>query len=326
MGTIIAFPSSRHSTTLGANVTVGGWGENRGVEMEQAAREWLTGRLARGEIRRNSARVQYGRLVGLMEAHGDRPLEALDHKTILAWQASIGQYKASTRRLYLSTISSFTRWLAKEGYIATDPCLDCAKIREPRRAPRALNPREVASLLASCETTRMYAVVWLMVGCGLRCIEVSRLDLRDWDRETHAITVRGKADHERSIPVPTPVRLALEEYMRERGEGHGPLILGEGSKSPADRRISARWLSKRVARQCVTAGIHVPGDGRTAHSLRHTCASDVLEKCHDVRVVQELLGHQSLETTQIYLRRATMDRMREAMEGRDYRLSTCHAS
>ena len=69
-----------------------------------------------------------------------------------------------------------------------------------------------------------------------------------------------------------------------------------------------------------TAGIkRGAGDGVSAHALRHTAASDVLDRCHDVRTVQAMLGHVSIATTQIYLRRADLSRMREAMAGRDYR-------
>jgi integrase len=96
------------------------------------------------------------------------------------------------------------------------------------------------------------------------------------------------------------------------------LLLAVGSKSPDDRRISARWISKRIGRLMADAGIHRPGDRRTAHALRHTAASDVLDRCHDVRTVQQMLGHASLQSTEVYLRRADLNRLRRAMSGRVY--------
>jgi site-specific recombinase XerC len=255
-------------------------------------------------------------LEGLLRVFGPRAPAQLDRKTLLEWQATLGRTSPSTRRKYLSTVRQFCRWLIDEGHLDSDPTAGLAKIREPRRVPRAIRRTDVAALLQACRTDRDLAVVWLMVGCGLRCTEISGLDLADYDRDAH------KGGYERLLPVPTEAVDALEVYLAQRGWTAGPLFQATGSKGAPDGRISARWISKSIGRRMTAAGVHQPKDGRTAHALRHTAASDVLETCRNVRIVQQMLGHTSLQTTQIYLRAANLDDLRTAMEGRAYGTSS----
>lgn len=162
-------------------------------------------------------------------------------------------------------------------------------------------------------------MLWLMVGMGLRCVEVSRADVADFDPAACTLLVRGKAGHERVLPVPVDIAALVVGYLDEVGWQAGPLVR---PLSGQHRRVSEHTLSRRVADIMREALVkRRPHDGVSAHALRHTAASDVLDRCHDVRVVQQMLGHQSLATTQIYLRRASLDQLREAMEGRTYQLA-----
>lgn len=112
----------------------------------------------------------------------------------------------------------------------------------------------------------------------------------------------------------------LAAYLVVRGRRAGPLFLPgpHCSRWSADGHLSPDRIGKIVARALVDAGVHTPGDGRSAHALRHTAASDVLDRCDNVRTVQTMLGHKSLQTTQRYLRRASLGQLRNAMEGRHY--------
>ncbi len=293
---------------------------------EQAVR-YLSGRVERGELQANSARVAQVRLSGLIARCGHLSPSALSRPMLLRWQATIGLVlSTSARRHYIGEVKRFTAWLAAEDLIASDPAASLVVPREPRRAPRALSRQDVTALMASLpgriediggsgwEAT----AIALMVGCGLRCVEVSRLDLADFDDWERTLTVHGKGGHERVLPVPAATAKILEAYIAQRGSVAGPLFKATGSKALPDGRLSPAWISKRTGRLMAQAGVHRHGDGRSAHSLRHTAASDVLDRCKDVRVVQEMLGHQSLATTQIYLRRADLDTLRKAMSGRDY--------
>jgi site-specific recombinase XerD len=262
--------------------------------------------------------VQRARLTGLVRVVGTGPL---DRAAILEWQETTGHLAPATRRLYLATAKCFCRWLVLEGLLEQDPTLGIGRVREPRRVPRALPETSVCQLLDQVAgDLRLAAIVWLMVEVGLRCVEVSGLDIADFDPYTSSLTVHGKGGHERIVPLPPAARAALDRYLdggrRQLGRA---LFQAVGSRRPGDGRISARQISRQVGRAMRAAGIHRSGDGRSAHALRHTCASDVLERCGDVRLVQELLGHQSLATTQIYLRRASLEQLRRAVDGREYR-------
>lgn len=138
----------------------------------------------------------------------------------------------------------------------------------------------------------------------------------DYDPAAATIEVTGKGLHERVVPVPGEVAAVLDRYLSTVGVMSGPLI--RSSRIPS-RGLSAETISTYVSRWMADAGVKVGRwDGRSAHALRHTAASDVLDVCGDLRVVQAMLGHEHLSSTSIYLRRAKLDQLRAAMEGRDY--------
>lgn len=253
-------------------------------------------------------------LRGFSRSYGDRPVNQLGTSAVEDWLATISHLSVSTRRNYLSRVRDFTRWMVRRGTLRRDPCTDLEPIRKPRTLPRALDHAAVARLLLSLPDNRARAIVWLMVGCGLRCIEVARLSVGDYDRRAGTITVRGKFDHERLLPVPTIVAAALDAYVTNRP---GPLI--RNLDAPW-RGLSAKTISGYLRVWMRNAGIKSTAlDGVGAHSLRHTAASDVLDRGADLRVVQQMLGHANVATTSIYLRRVKLEPMRDAMEGRDYR-------
>lgn len=290
----------------------------QGQYLAELAAMWIAQRVSTGELQGRSAEVERSRLQSLVRLAPDAPPEWLDDKMIEKWQIEIGRHAPTSRRMYHSTIRGFCRWLVSKGHLESDPTAELRKVKEPRRAPRALNGTEVAQVLVACPDRRWRAIAALMVTCGLRCVEVSRLDYRDIDPQKLTVFVKGKFGSERVLPIPLAARVPLFRYLERRGHAPGPLFQATGSRARTDGRLSPAWISRKIARIMHDAGVHEWRDGRSAHALRHTCLSDVLDTCHDVRVVQEIAGHASLSTTQIYLRRANLDRMREAMEGRSY--------
>lgn len=277
--------------------------------------QYLHGRYQRGEIGLSTVKDLRWTLNGLDESFGDRPLAQLGAAAVDRWLATIRDRAESTRREYLSCVRGFCRWLMKEGRIRVDPTLHVQPIRQARRNPRTLYEMEVARLLRAAPDNRARAILWLMVGCALRCVEVARLRVEDYDGRT--ITVCGKGHHERTLPVPVRVAAAVNAYLEEVGVTAGPLIR---SALVPTQGLAAKTLSGYVRGWMLDAGVKVmPLDGRSAHALRRTCASDIADSGVDLRVVQELLGHVRLETTAAhYLRRVPMETMREAMEGRGY--------
>lgn len=279
-------------------------------------RTYVNGRRRRGDISALTARNLDSRLATLDRSFGHRPVAQLGRAAVNAWLETIGDLSPATRRAYLSSVKGFCRWLVAEGVVKVDPTKDVERVREPRRVPRSIDVESVATLLAVLPDRRARAIVWLMVGCGLRCVEVERLDEGDYDQRAGTLVVRGKADHERVIPVPAQVAAALEAYRREHGRTTGPMI--RHLEHPS-RGLDRSTISRYAGRWFRDAGLKTqPYDGRSAHALRHTAASDVLDRCGDVTVVQAMLGHANVATTSVYLRRARLGVMRDAMEGRDY--------
>ncbi len=207
------------------------------------------------------------------------------------------------------------RWLKVEGHLEEDLTVHLSRVREPKRAPRALPTSDVRRILDACPSARPRAIIRLMVDCGLRCVEISRLDLDDYDPAGRVIRVVGKGGHERILPVPAPTARAINDYLTARGWRSGPLFLAVGSKNPGGR-LSPKWISKCTGRLMADAGVHRAGDRRTAHALRHTCATDTLNTGANLRLVQQLLGHGSLQSTEIYLGLVGLDELRRAMEAR----------
>lgn len=278
-------------------------------------RRYLTGRRQRGELTPAAARNAGYQLAHLDRVHGARPVARLGPAVIDRWLDSISHQAPSTRRGSLSTVRGFARWLVAQGHVRTDPTAHVHPIRQPRRAVVTVAPAEVAAVLAAAPDARARAVVWLMVGCGLRCVEVSRLEVHDWDPRARTVRVAGKGGHQRVIPVPVEVGEALDAHLDECGRVGGPMF-----RSQRGGRLAPRTVSDYVARWMEDAGVRRgPHDGRTAHGLRRTAASDVMDACGDITVVQEMLGHAQVSTTAAhYLRPVSVERMRTAMEGREY--------
>lgn len=277
---------------------------------------WLSERYRSREIGKKSLRVLQARFRDLEAIHGDRPISELDRETLRRWSRQIGHLSAASRRAYLSTVGGFCRWAVTEGLLEVDPTETLPRIKEPRRIPRARSESDVALILAAAPDARARLMVLLMVEMGLRCIEVARLEVDDYDRHSQTMLIHGKLDNERMLPVPAQVAEAVDVYRESVGWLAGPLICSELSPR---QPITTHYVSQMVTTLMYRSGVKkMPRDGVGAHSLRHTAASDVLDRCNNVRTVQQMLGHSSLATTQVYLRRASLGQLREAMEGRYY--------
>lgn len=275
---------------------------------------WLAHRWATRELASRSVNLYKSRLALFVHAYGGRPAVTVGRSELQAWAASLAAVSPATRRLYISAMRCWLRWAAEEGHVAAGLDKWLPKVREPRRAPRARSYAEVAAVFAACRTPREAVIVALMVHLGLRACEVARADMADWDRTRSTLLVRGKRGDERVLPVPAGAAAILEDY-RDGMAPHGPLVCDRTAR----RGLHPQTVAAMVARVLYRAGVkHRPGDGVTAHALRHTALSDILDRCGNVRIVQAVAGHRSLATTQVYLRRASLDQMRQAMEGRCY--------
>ena len=199
---------------------------------------------------------------------------------------------------------SWQRWCAEEGLLAGEPDHAAWWPRQgaAQSAPWALmRAPNLARLRLVLPDLEARVVVALMARQGLRCVEVSRWAAEDFDRGRARMTVRGKAGHERAVPVADDVAALLEEWLAGRQSG------------PVVRRSPAR-LSRLVRAWMEQAGLKAGAyDGRSAHALRHTAASDLYDSTRDVKAVQRFLGHANVATTDRYLRAGDDDVIRAGL-------------
>ncbi len=220
---------------------------------------------------------------------------------------------AATVKRRTAAIRSFYRYLLREGGIESDPTLDLAPPKLPRRLPRVLTVEEVEQLLAAPdpstrEGVRDRAMLELMYASGLRVSETVGLDLSDIDLAHELVRCVGKGDKERAVPVGTQAVRALRAYL---GQVRSRFIRSRPTQALFVSRLGGRLTRqgcwKLVRRYARRAGITRP---LSPHVLRHSFATHLLDRGADLRAVQEMLGHASIGTTQVYTH-VTRERLRE---------------
>lgn len=228
--------------------------------------------------------------------------------------ASMARSTAALRGLY--------RFLTGEGIIDGDPTTDLRSPRLPRRLPKALEEAQVLGLLDSVGGTgptdlRDRALLELLYGTGARISEVVGLSLLDLQGDDGLLRVFGKGSKERLVPLGGPARMALDRWLSADGR---PLLAPERWARRSDAEaVFLNTRGGRLSRQGAWAVVHHRaervglGDVVSPHVLRHSCASHMLAHGADIRVVQELLGHVSIATTQIYTK-LSQDHLRASYE------------
>ncbi len=226
----------------------------------------------------------------------------------LRFRQSLGHAPATVTRAMVS-IRSLFRFLAAEEVRSDDPTADIELPRVPRGLPKALSEAEVAELLASVEGTgapsrRDRAILEVLYGTGVRISELVGLSLSDVDLSDQTARVFGKGAKERVVPLGRYAREALMAWLAPEGRG------AMEPKRWASRDDSeAVFLNQRGGRLSRQGGWGVLkkhgaavglGSRLSPHTLRHCCATHMLEHGADIRTVQELLGHASITTTQVY--------------------------
>ncbi|HKW91318.1 MAG TPA: tyrosine recombinase XerC [Methylomirabilota bacterium] len=226
-------------------------------------------------------------------------LPAVDARVVRAYLAGLHRRKLSKATIArkLAAVRSCFRFLARRGALEANPARQVRSPRLGRRLPSFIPLDEtLGSLDAGTERSaaglRDHALVEVLYGAGLRVAEGCGLDLDDLDEARHTVRVVGKGDKERVVPIGDTALDALGAYLATRGRQRGPLFLNArgGRLTPRSaHRIVQAWarragLSRRV----------------TPHTLRHSFATHMLGRGADLRLIQELLGHSRLSTTQRY--------------------------
>ncbi len=217
--------------------------------------------------------------------------------------ASLARATTALRGLY--------RFLVGEGTIAADPTADVRSPKLPRRLPKALDEDQVLRLLESVDGVapvdlRDRALLELLYGTGARISEVVGLSLLDLTGDDGMLRVFGKGAKERLVPVGRPAREALDRWLGPAGRPR--LTPARFARRGDAEAVFLNVRGARLSRQAAWAAVQGRaervglGDVVSPHVLRHSCASHMLAHGADIRVVQEVLGHVSIATTQLYTR------------------------
>jgi integrase/recombinase XerD len=223
------------------------------------------------------------------------------------------RYRASSVARALAAVRSFHAFLLRDGEARTNAAESVVRPKVPRTLPRALSVDEVASILAACEDgdpagIRDRAILETLYGAGLRISELVGLDVDEVDLEEGSVRVVGKGNKEREVPLGRFAVAANNAYLSRARPAlararSGPAMFLNRRGGRLTRQGVAGVLKKAASRAGITKRV-------TPHTLRHSFATHLLEGGADIRVVQELLGHAVLSTTQIYTL-VTGQRLRE---------------
>jgi integrase/recombinase XerC len=251
---------------------------------------------------------------------GHRDVADLDLRTLRSWlakQQTLGRSRTTLARR-ATAARVFTGWLARTGRSPQDAGALLGSPRPHKSLPPVLRVDEAADLVRTAARAaddgspvgvRDVAMLELLYATGIRVGELVGLDVDDLDRERNVVRVMGKGRKERSAPFGAPAAAALDRWLADarpvlRVDGAGPALFLGARGRRIDQRAVREMVHRRIA--------DVPGAPDIGpHGLRHTAATHLLEGGADLRSVQELLGHASLATTQLYTH-VTTDRLRSA--------------
>lgn len=256
------------------------------------------------------------------DAEVEHGIEEIDIALLRAWLAA--EHERGTSRSTLArraaAARAFTCWAHARGFLATDPGPRLRIPRKQRQLPSVLRRDQAESALRSSEarggqedpvSLRDHAVLELLYATGVRVSELCGLDRGDVDHERLVLRVVGKGDRQRTVPFGTPADRALRRWLAsgrsrlERSGSGDALFLG----------VRGGRLNPRSARRIVYESVGTVRDATRIgpHGLRHSAATHLLEGGADLRSVQELLGHATLSTTQLYTH-VTVERLKAIHE------------
>ena len=236
-------------------------------------------------------------------------------RSFLAYLAE-SNYSPATMARKIATLRSFYRWLERNSAIDANPMTLIRTPRQKKRLPKAIDVEQVEKLLSAPNDktllgARDRAILETLYSTGIRVSELVGINFGDIDETGQAIVIRGKGRKERIVPLGTHAMKAISHYLGVMevnavpNESTDPLFINKHTT-----RLSTRSVRRKVSKYLDQVGLD---PAISPHTLRHSFATHLLDNGADLRSVQELLGHQSLSTTQIYTH-LTTKRMRETYD------------
>lgn len=264
----------------------------------------------------------YTRDINLFSAYLDKKKTAFDEATPdditdFLWQEKEKDKSPTSIIRYIESLRQFYRFLVGESLIKDDPTSNLDLPKKPERLPKVLSVTDINRLLvpedgADTESTLRYIAAFeLMYAAGLRISEVTGMKDAELDLQAAFVRVKGKGGRERVVPLGKRAVKALERYIEARNKARGKWLQYNGEDfvftSPKGGRMARSTFLIALKKFKKKAGI---GKNVSPHVLRHSFATHLLEGGADLRVVQELLGHADISTTQIYTH-VSRSRLRE---------------
>jgi integrase/recombinase XerD len=271
---------------------------------------WMVAEKGRSENTLSAYRRDLTGYVGWLEAHGRTLVDvpAADLVAFVGERRASGAATSSIAR-QLAAIRMLHRHLALEGVRGDDPAAELEGVRVPSGIPKPLTEDQVTSLLDAVIVTepvhrRDLALLELLYGTGARISEAVGLSVGGIDLDARLVRLYGKGSKERIVPFGTSAAEALEDWFSPQGRAR--LVPAQWRRRTDAEAVFLNTRGGRLSRQAAwlivkkygaRAGI---GEQLSPHVLRHSCATHLLDHGADLRVVQEMLGHASISTTQVY--------------------------
>jgi integrase/recombinase XerD len=240
-----------------------------------------------------------------LEERGIHDIAGVDRDVVFSYEARLAEdgYAVTSIDRMISSLKGFFRFCLREDIVTRNPLDTVSVPKPPERLPDVLSVDQVNQLMASVSGTqprdlRDRAMLEVLYGCGLRVSELVGLDCRRCALDEGFIQVIGKGDKERIEPISGEAASALERYL----VSGRPALVKQGAAQPA---VFLNARGGRITRQSVhrivaTRGRDVGIEGLHPHTLRHSFATHLLQGGADLRIIQELLGHADIGTTQVY--------------------------
>jgi integrase/recombinase XerC len=236
----------------------------------------------------------------------NRRLLAVDTDLVRLFMSKLRDrnYCKSTVARKLATLRSFYKFVVRREYTGSNPVTPIRTPKQEKRLPKFLDVEQIEKLFSNCDTTTLLGardrgILEMLYSTGIRVSELVALNIADIDLGTSVIRVRGKGKKERVIPIGPGAVKAVIHYLDLRRSSlqtakHDPDALFINKHG---QRLSTRSVRRKLDKYLLEAGLDL---SVSPHTLRHSFATHMLQRGADLRSVQEMLGHQSLSTTQIY--------------------------
>jgi integrase/recombinase XerC len=250
----------------------------------------------------NSYQRDLNKFSKFLEASGINNFGNLTEEMCSAWIADLFQHNVSARSIqrHISSAKGFFNYLKKSGLVINSPFELINSPKSPSHLPNVLSPEEVSQLLnfkpKNTQEKRDLAIIELIYSSGLRVSETINVNLGDFEDNKNFLRILGKGSKTRLVPVGRYAQNSINDWMIEREK----LATKDDSLfvNLRGKRITTRSVQERLKNIAIMQGLPPVNP----HMLRHSFATHLLESSGDLRSIQELLGHSSLSTTQIYTR------------------------